>query len=124
MEKTFIDTDIAIDFFRGYPKAFDFFKRKEGTILFSAITETELLAGTHNNDPEKRASTLKLLRTWRKVALGNPAARIAGDLCREQGMDIPDATIAASALGCGAKLYTRNVKHFKNVPGLNVVAPY
>ncbi len=40
------------------------------------------------------------------------------------GLEIPDALIAATALELGLPLYTRNVRHFQMIPGLPVVPPY
>jgi predicted nucleic acid-binding protein len=37
---------------------------------------------------------------------------------------IPDALIAATAQEMGVQLYTRNLKHFKMIPGLSVIRPY
>ena len=40
------------------------------------------------------------------------------------GLLIPDAVIAATALEHGGTLYTKNVRHFRMIEGLNVVRPY
>ncbi len=121
-----IDTNIFIDHLRGHQPATKFLESLVGRndILFSAITETELIAGKINSDPKKREMVLHLLHQWCKVSLGNPVAAFAGDLQREHGLETPDAIIAATARSTGAELITRNLKDFHRVPELRVRAPY
>jgi predicted nucleic acid-binding protein len=40
------------------------------------------------------------------------------------GLQLPDAMIASVAVGLGIPLYTRNLKHFSFLPGLQVIRPY
>ena len=40
------------------------------------------------------------------------------------GLLLPGALIAATALEDDWKLYTKNVRHFRMIPGLNIVRPY
>ncbi len=123
MEKALIDTDIFIDHLRGHKPATVLFQSLHNA-SFSAITETELLAGQENSRRERRALLLDFLQRWQKIDVDNAIAKRAGDLCREHRMAVPDALIAATALRIGGTLVTRNVKHFKNIPGLQVHKPY
>ena len=111
-----IDTNVFIDHLRNYPPAVAYFSSiaERDDVLYSAITEVELLTGTANNDPSKRETLVHFLHRWTKVSLDNPLAIVAGDIARA-GVDVPDAIIAASALANGAQLVTRNVKHFRKV---------
>lgn len=121
-----IDTNIFVDFLRNHPPAVKFFTliADKDDVIFSAITETELLSGSANADPKARETLIHLLRKWTKISLGNPVAAFAGDLRREHNLQIPDAIIAATARAHNAELITRNLKDFKAVPDLRVRAPY
>ncbi len=121
-----IDTNVFIDHLRGHSPATKFLEALVGRndVLFSAITETELLAGKVNADTKKREMTLQLLHQWTKVSLGNPVAAFAGDIKREFGLDTPDAIIAATARSVGAELLTKNWKDFQKVKELKVRSPY
>lgn len=121
-----IDTNIFIDHLRKYQPAIEFFESlvEHDVILFSAITETELLAGQENMLPEKRELLLRFLYRWEKVPIGNPLAERAGDLSRLYSLSVPDAIIAATALQKGAVLLTKNIKDFKRVSALQVRSPY
>ena len=124
-KKILLDTNIFIDHLRGYGPAQTFFSSLlDKEISFSAITESELLAGSINQSPEKRELLLQFLEQWRKVSVDNPLAAVAGDLSRVYKMDIPDAIIAASALQEGSTLITKNLKDFQKIKGRKVLAPY
>jgi predicted nucleic acid-binding protein len=121
-----IDTNIFIDHLRNHKQAVSYMQSLVGkdNVFFSAITETELLVGTENNNTEKRKLLLRLLYQWKKVSVANPLAKKAGDLAREHGMSVPDAIIAATALQEDAALITRNVKDFRKVEGIEIKTPY
>ena len=121
----FVDTNIIVDCLRNYSPAVDYIESlMENEVLFSAITESELLAGRENNDAQKREALLHFLHGWRKVEVTNAIAVRAGDMSRMCGLDIPDAIIAASALLSNSMLVTRNVKHFQKVKELRIERPY
>ena len=123
--KIVLDTNIFIDFLRDYQPAKDLFARlQHKNILFSAITEVELLAGTANNKPDCRLQLLRLLARFTKVPLDNPLCRRAGDIRRAYGLDVPDAVIAATAQAQNALLLTANTRDYKSVPQLLMEKPY
>ena len=120
-----IDTSIFIDHLRNHlPASTWLISQNSEEMLFSAITETELLAGQANNDESRRERLMHMLQQYTKVVIDNPVASLAGDLRRKYQILTPDAVIAASALLCHAELITKNVKDFKKVPGLRISAPY
>jgi len=120
-----IDTNIFIDHLRGHMPATKLLVTAKPTeAFFSAITETELLAGKENNAPEKREGLLNLLHRYQKVLVDNSIAELAGDLTRSRGLSVPDAIIAASTMKTRAILVTKNVIDFRNVPSLQVEEPY
>jgi len=128
VEKTpiVIDTNIFIDHLRNYAPSVQFFNSlaEREDIYFSAITETELIAGKHNNDKQKREQLLHFLHRWNKVILTNQLALRAGDISREYNLDVPDAIIAATATSQNATLLTKNIKDFRKVKSLTVQEPY
>jgi hypothetical protein len=119
-----IDTNILVDHLRGHAPGVKFLRTTKEEILFSAITETELLAGKANNDPKQREALLQLLGQWKKIDVTNPVAKLAGDLCREYTIEVPDGIIAATAILNRAELITRNIKHFRHIKELQVRSPY
>lgn len=123
-----IDSSIFIDHLREHPPAKEFFRKLSLTdtsaILFSALTETELIAGKSCEDSDARSRVLQMLNRFTKVSVDNPLALLAGDICRKNALDLPDAVIAATALTHKVELLTRNVSDFKKVEGLKVRSPY
>ena len=97
---------------------------KTSDVVFSAITEAELVAGKACEDEQKKRVLLHFLARWKKIPVSNPIACLAGDINRKYGLLIPDALIAATALTEKSQLITRNLKDFKKVPNLTVKAPY
>lgn len=125
-ETILIDTNIFIDYLRNFKPAVEFFQSiiEREDVYFSAITEAELIAGNGNNNPEKREKLLHFLHRWNKIPVDNPMVILAGDLSRNCRTSIPDSIIAATALTVNARLLTKNVKHFDNIPNLKIKSPY
>lgn len=121
-----LDTDIFIDHLRNVKLALDFFEslQQRDDVFFSAITEAELIAGSENDNPEKKEVLLHFLFCWNKIEVTNPIAVLAGDLKRKYNFLLPDAIIAATALHNNMEILTRNIKDFKKIKGLIVKAPY
>jgi|SRR3989338_10060593 len=120
-----VDTSIFIDHLRGYKPANDFFNSLDNKVLlFSALSEAELLTGKSCNDSEQRESVLQFLKRWKKIDVTNPIAMKAGDLRRTHEITISDAIIAATAIIYDAELLTRDVGDFKSIEGLKTREPY
>ncbi len=123
-----IDSSVFVDYLRNYLPSITFFqsfsREQRGEILFSAVTETELIAGKSCNNNEIRMIILNILRDFKKIEVNNQIALKAGDLSRKYGTDLPDAIIAATALINKAELLTRNIGDFDNIPDLIVKSPY
>ncbi len=121
-----IDTNIFIDHLRGYNPATKFIESLifRNDVIFSAITEAELIAGKRCGESSVKEDVLQLLHTWEKIPVSNSIAVLAGDISRDYGLNIADAIIAATALSRKTALLTRNIKDFKNVEGLKVKSPY
>lgn len=119
-----VDSDIFIDLFRGLNDAKNFFKESGMDIVFSSITEAELLSGNECNDPQKHERALHVLSQFPKIPADNPLVQVAGDIRRVYGLEVPDAIIAASAYVTNSILVTRNVKDFERVKEIKVEKPY
>ena len=119
-----LDTDIFIDFFQGIPEAVRFFRENADEIIFSSITEAELLAGRICDHQSEKEKVLHLLAQFEKIPVDNPLVQIAGDFRRKYDIELPDALIAASTFMVGAQLITRNARDFKKVKEITVKVPY
>jgi len=122
-----IDSSIFVDHFRDYTPAVAFFRslsNKKNKVLFSAITEIELMSGKSCNDYNIKITILNMLNSFKKIVVDNQIVLRAGELCRKYGIDLPDAIIAATALVNGAELFTKNISNFHNIPNLKVKDPY
>src|SRR3989338_884497 len=95
-----LDTSIFVDHLRNHNPSVIYFESIEGRedIIFSAMTETELIAGKANDDGLKKEKLLHFLHQWDKKVIDNPTAVLAGDISRMHGLRVPDAIIAATAL--------------------------
>ena len=127
MNNIILDTDIFIDFLRGFEKAKFFFGElnKESSVLyFSAITETELISGKECGKIERKAEILDILANFNKVLVSNEIAVKAGDFSRVYCIETADAVIAATAFVMKADLITRDVKDYKRVKEITINIPY
>jgi predicted nucleic acid-binding protein len=107
-----IDSDVIIDHIRGIRSL------PPRRLAFSVITRCELFAG--RDDPEMLR---KLLTPMQELPLNTAIAERGGTLKRDCRVATPDALIAATALEHEIPLMTRNVRHFRQVPGLDVRLP-
>jgi predicted nucleic acid-binding protein len=119
-----IDTCVVIDYSRGRAAARDFLTHLPGDPLLSVMTVAELFGGVREGTE----------RAWLETWIGDVAvlpvtleiARLGGVYWREHrsrhGTSVIDALIAATARIHGARLATRNVRHFPMLDDLLV--PY
>jgi hypothetical protein len=122
-----VDTDVLIDFLRGYPQAVIWFESLDDTpILLCGLSALELLEGCRNRQETDRL--LQLLTPYRIVWPGSrDFDRVLADfaLARlDRKIGILDVLIGETAVGLGLPLHTFNVRHFRAIPGLQVVQPY
>lgn len=127
MEAPFVaDTSILIDFFQGNPDV-EFLRTsvEEDLLRLPTIVIFEILSGVKNENHLARRKSLVdacgHLPLTREVA--EKAAEIFSYL-REKGItiDIQDILIGATALTYSLPVVTRNVKHFRQIKGLNILA--
>jgi len=118
-----LDTNAIIYYMKGDKNAVNFLDGifVEDTVFYiSAVTELELFAfsGLTKSDA---AYIEKILQTITIIPLDSRIAKIAGTIRSGFKIGTADSAIAATALATGSSLVTRNVKDFKNVPGLSVL---
>jgi predicted nucleic acid-binding protein len=125
---TVLDTDILIDALRRFYAGLEFVEDAErrGDLRISITTEMELIIGCRNRRELRRLE--RFLRRWTILGMTQHIAASAVTLLRQYrlspGLRMMDALIAATALAHGDTLYTKNVRHFRMIPGLGVVRPY
>ncbi len=130
-----LDTDILTLFFAGNAAVVERVRHETETIATSVITRIEVLRGRFeailkaDDGTQLERAQQKLLATERDLTAfaiipidGAIAARF--DKLRKQKklkkIGRADLLIASIALAHGATLVTRNVRHFKQVPGVAV----
>lgn len=121
-----VDTSVLIDYLRGHEAAAAVLERERvaAPLHASEITRLEVLAGMR---PTEEDATRTLLSTLRWHAVDTDIAEEAGALGRRwlpshHTIDSADLAIAATVIRTGARLLTRNIRHFPMFPGL--AAPY
>ncbi|BBO82869.1 twitching motility protein PilT [Desulfosarcina ovata subsp. sediminis] len=121
MEKAILlDTDVLVDFFRGFDKAVAFVKKYNDRIMLSSIVVAELYAGV-KGDAEQNALQ-HFISLFRVVpidaAIGKAGGLYRRDYGKSHGVGLANAILAATAESENAELKTLNIKHypmFKNL---------
>jgi predicted nucleic acid-binding protein len=115
-----LDTDVLVDFFRGYSKAVTFVNANSSRIILSSIVVAELYAGV------KGGSELTVLENFvslfRVLPVTSEIAKRGGlykrDYGKSHGVGLADAIIAATCEAENAELKTLNVRHYPMIKGL------
>jgi predicted nucleic acid-binding protein len=114
------DTDVLVDFLRGYGKAVAFVNSNSQRIILSPIVIAELYAGIKGS--EELAVLENFLSLFRIVPVSAEIARVGGlyrrDYGRSHGVGLADAILAATAEAENAELKTLNIKHYPMIKGL------
>jgi predicted nucleic acid-binding protein len=112
-----IDSDILIEVSRGRDTALVSrwleLGASDALILFSPVSAAELWAGAR---PAEHASLEALFEALVCVSADSAVGRQAGEYLRRyrksHAVELGDALIAATAVASGARLWTRNRKHY------------
>ena len=121
MSKHFLlDTDVFVDFLRGYPDAIAYIKANADRIILSSIVTAELYAGAR--DEKDLLHLDQVLSLFPVIPVTVTLARTAGiykrDYFKSHGTGLADAIIAATAEAENADLKTLNIKHYPMLRGL------
>ncbi len=115
-----IDTDVMVDFLRGYPKAVALVKAQSARIILSSIVSAELYTGIRGS--HELTALDALISLFRVVPVSASLARVAGlhkrAYGKSHGVGLADAIIAATAEVENAELCTLNIKHYPMFTGL------
>ena len=121
-----LDTDIVIDVQRAHPPAVAWFGGLQSMPLLPGFVAMELVQDAQNNRQVqqilKLVSPLPII--WPSEADCNRALADFTALHLSHGLGLLDSLIASCAIGLSMPLCTFNVKHFRAVPGLQLVQPY
>ena len=124
MAKPFLlDTDVLIDFFRGYSKAVTFVNKHSRRIVLSSIVVAELCAGV--KDGTEQLTLENFVSLFRVIPVTTEIAKAGGlykrDYGKSHGVGLADAIIAATAMAENADLKTLNIKHYPMLKSLKSV---
>ena len=119
-ESFLLDTDVLVDFLRGYTKAVAFVNAQSSRIIISSIVVAELYAGVKGD--EEQAALDNFVSLFRIVPVGADIAKAGGlykrDYGKSHGVGLADAILAATAETENAVLKTLNTKHYPMFKGL------
>jgi predicted nucleic acid-binding protein len=119
-----LDTNAIIYYLKDEPAAVALVRTAlsdELPLYVSAVTEAELFGFPSLTD--RAADQIEeILRTLAVIPLDSRLARAGGQIRRSYKLGIADSIIAATALFTGTTLVTRNVRDFRKVRHLSVVA--
>ena len=126
MKQILVDTDVVIDYLRGLDLSRSFFKseKKKSVLYLSVITLGEIYSGTDTRDPFKVRLIEEFLLNFEIALITPQIAKIAGELRRDFARPFADMLIAATAVEYSFVIVTRNIKHFKELPNLEIFRPY
>ena len=126
MSRYLIDTNIFVDANRGAELAIKFLSSLNSDINISIVTALELLKGAQDKKAiEKVKGGLdKFNVIYLNENVQKEGMEIFYKNKLKHGIGIFDSLMAATAIDKNLILITRNVKHFKEIRGLQAQAPY
>ena len=118
-----LDTNIIIAYLAGEQSVIDSlsaWKARGLPLYVPTVVETETLSFSKLT-PSQRVDTERFFdESFISVCCDRSIARLAGKIRSTMRVHLADAVIAATALTAHTPLVTRNLRDFKNVPGLEV----
>jgi len=115
-----LDTDVLIDYLRGYKKAVTFVNKCSSKIILSSIVVAELYAGVRT-DAEQTVLE-NFISLFNVIPVSTDIAQAGGLYKRtygkSHGVGLADAIIAATSYVENADLKTLNIKHYPMIQGL------
>ena len=115
-----LDTDVIVDFFRGYGEAVAFVNKYNDRIILSSIVVAELFAGVKGDT--EQVALQNFISLFRVVPVNTEIGKAGGlykrDYGKSHGVGLADAILAATAAAENAELRTLNTKHYPMLKGL------
>ena len=122
MTKALVDSDIIIDFLRtgggALPKLLAAQKGGKLELFLSSVTVLELFAGKSSRPIAVELA--QLIDAFTVVPLARELATYIGALKRDHNTNVAlaDLIVGATSMSLGAKLVTRNKRHYQTIPKL------
>ncbi len=114
------DTDVLVDFFRGYEKAVSLVNANSSRIILSSVVVAELYAGVKGD--AEQATLDSFISLFRVIPVDSEIAKAGGlykrDYSKSHGVGLADAILAATAESENAELKTLNTKHYPMMKSL------
>ena len=122
-----IDSNILIHAMNGIVDAVAFLEEQQiAELQISIVSAMELIAGCRN-----KIEMTELQKFFQKctflpitATISQVAFQLMESFYLSHGLTLPDALIAATAIEHDLTLYTRNTRHFRMVPQLEISQPY
>jgi predicted nucleic acid-binding protein len=122
MTKILVDSDIIIDFLRTgsgtLPRFLEGQRDGKFELYLSSVTILELFAG--KSSKSIAGKLLELIDGFIVIPIGTELAVFAGELKRDHKISVTlaDLFVGATSVFVGAKLATRNRRHYQGIPKL------
>ncbi|OLY64806.1 type II toxin-antitoxin system VapC family toxin [Leptospira santarosai] len=121
-----IDSDVLIDYLRGYEKAIDWLHSISEPISISGYSYFELVEGCRNTKDLQRLE--KFISVFEVLWLEEKEIQHALSILKinkfKNGMGFIDCLIGQTCISYKRRLYTFNLKHYKAFPGIKISKPY
>ena len=124
--KLLIDTDIFIDYLKGMSPAKAIFRSRDIDIYCSLLTKKELLNKPGLKDSERKR-IVSIFKGLKIIPIGADISLKYSDLLAKyhhNGLQPPDAIIAATAWSRKLPLLTRNRRHFSYIEEIKLSPIY
>ena len=122
MNKYLADTTVLIEHLRGNEKATEFIEKHNPSI--SVVTTAELMQGAR--DAREQSKVIRICNSLNQLFIDKKTSSTALELLSKfhlsNGLNFWDAIIAASAIDNKLVLISDNIKHFRFIAGLQVLA--
>ena len=122
-----LDTDVMIDIMRNSAPAVGWLRELGSEeIALPGLVAMELLQGSRNKSEQQHVEAVlrRYPLYWPSQADCSRAYNRFAEFYLSDGIGILDALIAETTVGLGLSLVTFNEKHYRVIPGLNLVRPY
>lgn len=125
MKAAVFDTNILIDYTKGFPQAKKLFDKYDYKVI-SIITFIELLSGAKSDD-ETEILKLFIYKNFEvldlDVVIANETVKLrAESITKKHKLKLPDCIILATSITQAIPLITRNHKDFEEYD--NIIVPY
>ena len=119
------DTEVLIWFFRGDSAAAELIGSRSDRAV-SIISWMELMQGARSGEETKIIRRFLRDNEFRVIpvteSISHAAATLIEEYALSHGLQVADALIAATARETAAVLATGEVRHFRRIPGLEMLA--